>query len=152
MQKYLLLFSLLLSFGASASSSHESEAERLLEISGAKAAMETMADMMLAQQLQQNPALSPYEDVMKQFFEKHLGYEKVKAFYVSLYVETFTEAELKELNEFYSTPIGRKAIETMPALMQRGGEYGAMVVQQNLDELRQNIAKEAERLKQLGSQ
>lgn len=152
MTKYLALLVLFFSVSLFASTSHELEAEKLLEISGTKAAMETMADIMLAQQLQQNPSLAPYEKVMRDFFNKHLGYEKIKPFYISMYTETFTESELKELNDFYTTPTGRKAVEALPALMQQGGEYGGRVMQENLDELRQNITKEAERLKLLGSQ
>jgi len=36
---------------------------------------------------------------------------------IPLYHKYFTGAEIKELIRFYSTPLGKKAIESMPALM-----------------------------------
>lgn len=128
------------------------EAERLLELSGTKEAMDQMTDMVIAQQLQKNPTLVPFESVMRRFFEKYLSFESTKDELVELYVEMFTENELVALNDFYSTDVGRKAIETMPNLMQRGSEIGARRAQENMAEFQKMIAEEADRLRQLGQQ
>lgn len=125
------------------------EAERLLELSGSKAAMLQMTDMMLEQQLQQNPTLIPFEGVMRRFFEKHLSYENLKDEYIALYVEAFTVEELREMNRFFASDVGRKSVSMMPTLMQKGGELGASRVAQHLGELQAMIQEEAARLKQL---
>ena len=102
-----------------------------------------MIDIMLAQQLQQNQNLVPFEGVMRKFFNKYLSFERVKEEYIGLYTEAFTIDELKALNAFYSTPAGRKAVKLLPTLMQKGGEIGARRVQENIGELQQMIADEA---------
>ena len=40
----------------------------------------------------------------------------------SLYSASFTEAELKELTAFYQTPLGQKALKTLPMLTAQGSE------------------------------
>ena len=45
--------------------------------------------------------------------------EKMRADYVAIYAETFTEEELRGMVEFYQSPVGRKLIEKTPELMRR---------------------------------
>ncbi len=40
----------------------------------------------------------------------------------ALYSSSFTEAELKELTAFYKTPLGQKALKTLPQLTAQGSE------------------------------
>ena len=65
MKKYIVVVLILFLSSAIAEDQHKIEAEKLLELSGAKAAMNTMVDMMLTQQLSQNPKLAPFENVMR---------------------------------------------------------------------------------------
>ncbi len=44
--------------------------------------------------------------------------KKMKPLFVTTYTEVFTEAELRELTDFYTSPIGRKYIERQPELAQ----------------------------------
>ncbi len=44
--------------------------------------------------------------------------------FIPLYDETFTHEEIKQLNEFYETPVGKKTIQVMPELTQKGGALG----------------------------
>jgi hypothetical protein len=43
---------------------------------------------------------------------------------VPLYHKYYTGAEVKEMIRFYSTPLGKKTIETMPAIMNEGFQLG----------------------------
>jgi hypothetical protein len=45
--------------------------------------------------------------------------------FIRMYSRHFTESELRELVEFYSTPIGQKTIEVMPKLAADGMDAGA---------------------------
>ena len=128
------------------------EAEKLLELSGTKQAMDQVADMMLAQELQNNPTLVPFESVMRQFFFKYLSYESTKDELAKLYTTEFTKEELVAINEFYSTEVGQKSVKAMPGLMQQAGDLAMRRVQDNIHELQEMIAKEAERLKHLSEQ
>jgi hypothetical protein len=99
--------------------------------------MQQAIDTMLAAQMQANPQLVSLEPKMRQFFAKHMSWEALKDDYVVLYTQTFTEQEIRQLSAFYKTPVGRKSLEKMPMLMQKGAEIGADRVRKNMPELMQ---------------
>lgn len=127
------------------------EAEALLNIMGMEQALNQSIEQMLQVQLQQNPAMVPYKNVMKDFFSKHMSYESLKSDIITIYAEAFTAKELREINAFYRTPVGRKTIEVMPKIMGQGAQIGAKRVQANIAELQQMIKAESERLQQIES-
>jgi hypothetical protein len=109
--------------------------------------MDRTINQMLDLQIQQNPQLAPYRDVMLKFFRKYLSWEAVEPDMIKLYTDTFTEDELKAIVQFYQTPAGQKAIKTLPELMSRGAEIGQRKVQENIGELQQMVAAEEARLR-----
>ena len=105
----------------------------------------TLADsmeQMLQLQLQANPAIAPYKDVMRKFFMKYMSWESLKNDFARIYAEEFTEQELRELIAFYKTPAGAKAITKMPVLMAKGGQLGMQRVQQNMAEFNEMLRVE----------
>ena len=125
------------------------EAAILLEASGTEKMMSQTAEQMLQVQLQQNPTLAPYKEIMLKFINKHMSYNSIKSELINLYAESFTAEELRDLTNFYKTPTGQKAIIKMPELMARGAQIGAMRVQSNITELQEMIKQESERLQLL---
>lgn len=121
--------------------SHLAAAEEFLRAANTEQTMLATIDQMLAVQLKANPQLEPVKDVMKNFFAKHLSYSALKDDLIKVYMAEFTEAEMKEIAAFYRTPTGKKTIEKMPVLMQKGAELGMKRVQDNLAELKQRIEK-----------
>ena len=130
----------------------EKEAEKLLDMVGTQAVMEQSMSQMLDIQLQQNPALAPYKGVMMEFLNKNMSYESLKPDLVKMYSEEFTSSELREINAFYSTNVGKKSIEKMPKLMMQGGQLGATRVQENIGDLQAMIQAESERIQKLQSE
>ncbi len=57
-------------------------------------------------------------DLVKQEF----SWEKMKDQYITLYADTFTEAELKDIIAFYKTQSGQAFIKKQPELMKRSME------------------------------
>lgn len=108
-------------------------------------ALNQSVEQMTAIQLNKNPGLAPYKQIMSAFFEKHMGYASLKADLINIYANAFTESELKEINAFYQTPTGKKTIQQMPLLMRQGGEIGAQRIKQNMPELQQLIKAESEK-------
>ena len=130
----------------------EKEAEKLLDMVGTQAVMEQSMSQMLDIQLQQNPALAPYKGVMMEFLNKNMSYESLKPDLVKMYSEEFTSSELREINAFYLTDVGKKSIEKMPKLMMQGGQLGATRVQENINDLQAMIQAESERIQKLQSE
>jgi len=135
-----------------ADSDSRKEAENMLDMLGMESTLEQSIDQTLNIQLQQNPALVPYRDVMKKFFQKHMSYQSLKPDMVNIYAESFTASELREIIAFYSTPTGRKTIDQMPKLMSKGGRIGAKRVEDNIQELQQMIQDEAARIQKTQAQ
>ena len=124
----------------------EKEAEKLLNMVGTQEVMEQSMSQMLDIQLQQNPALAPYKGVMMEFLNENMSYESLKPELIKMYSEEFTSSELREINAFYSTDVGKKSIEKMPTLMMQGGQLGATRVQENIGDLQAMIQAESERI------
>lgn len=123
------------------------EAEILLSKINMKTAMENSMNSLIDLQIQQQPALGPYRGVMKSFFDKYMSFDSLKPELVKIYANAFTAQELKDINAFYDTDTGKKALEMMPTLMGQGGQLGANRVQANMEELRRMIEEESARLR-----
>lgn len=128
------------------------EAERFLELSGVAEAMSQSSEMVIDQQLQQNPTLIPFRRVMLAFFEKYVSYEQLKEEYAALYAKHFSQKELQKINDFYASGVGRKMVRLTPELMQKGSEIATRRSDQHLHELQKMMADEAMRIQNLQDQ
>ncbi len=124
-------------------------AEELLNVMGLEDALQKSIDQMLQIQLDQEPAMRPYKNVMLKFFNKHMSYEMLKDDMTVIYADAFDENELYEIIKFYKTATGQKTIEKMPELMSKGAKLGISRVKENIHELQDMVKKEAERIEQL---
>jgi hypothetical protein len=125
--------------------SHRKAAENLLIVTNVDKSLPKIVEQVLASQLQQNPQLTPYRDVMQRFLNKYMHWESLKEDVMTAYTQEFTEPELKQLTAFYKTPLGQKAVEKMPKLLFIGGQIGMRRVQANEAELRQMIEAEGKK-------
>jgi hypothetical protein len=97
--------------------------------------LKSSIDVSLQAQIQANPAVGRYEKQLRAFFVKYMSWESLKEEFAELYVKAFTESELKELVQFYKTPVGKKTLHELPALMQQGAQIGMARVQEHAAEL-----------------
>jgi Uncharacterized protein conserved in bacteria (DUF2059) len=74
------------------------------------------------------------------FFLENFKWDEVKPKLAKLYADTFTEAELREIDAFYETPAGQKAVAKLPTLMQVGGQIAMSGVQEKMPEFQQHVA------------
>lgn len=115
------------------------EAEELLRLSNYDSTMNAQVAKVLEMQSSMRPDLAAFKVPMKQFFEKYMGYEALKPFLIEIYVETFSAEELRELNKFYQSPVGKKAIETIPILMNKAEALAKNQITAHMYELDQMI-------------
>jgi hypothetical protein len=90
------------------------------QMDAAFTAMMPMVDQLAGQLNLDSAGKQELIQLYKDWFEKDLDQEKMRANIIILYAESFTVQELNGLREFYTTPLGRKALKTMPEIMQRG--------------------------------
>lgn len=126
--------------------SHQKAAEGLIASININQTMTETVDRMVELEIETNPQLMPYKDIMRGFFLKYMTGDVLTRFLTGIYMEEFTENELIELTNFYKTPTGQKAMKKLPSLTQKGARWGQKQVSDNIEELRSLIAQEAERL------
>ncbi|MDO3381414.1 DUF2059 domain-containing protein [Gilvimarinus algae] len=114
---------------------------KLMDLIGSKDQLNQMSGQMVSVMVQSNPALAPHEDVLRTWANKHFTWDAMKDDMATIYKKYFTDAEIEKLIEFYSTPVGAKAIEVMPQLFQEGSQVGMRIAQENQGELMQMLEK-----------
>ncbi len=119
--------------------SHRAAAESLLTLMDMDKMMSQSVDQMLQIQIKQNPSLAQYETQMRAFLNKYLSWASMKDDMLNIYTSEFSEDELKQLTAFYQTPLGKKTVSKMPALMQKGAEISQKRLQEHLPELQAAI-------------
>lgn len=129
----------LAALGAPPSASHAKAAEDLFQTMKLDAVMAQTVDAVIKAQVAQSPEMRKVEPVIRDFFNKYMGWQALKPQMLTLYTQTFTEAELREITAFYRTPTGQKAVTVMPTLMQKGAAIGQKLVQDHIGELQANI-------------
>jgi hypothetical protein len=122
--------------------SHRAAVEELLVLTKTPQNMKSSIDQILDLQIKQAPMLASLKEPMRKFFEKHLSYESLKEDLITMYVEEFSEDEVRDLIKFYQTPLGKKSVEKMPVLFAKGAQLGAAKVEAHKLELQQLIRDE----------
>ena len=120
--------------------SHRKAAENLLLVMEVDKSLPKIAEQVVDTQLQQNPQLAPQREVLQRFLTTYLNWERVKEETITAYTHEFTEPELKQLAEFYTTPLGKKAHEQMPKLALIAGQLGLKQAQAHQAELQQMLS------------
>jgi uncharacterized protein len=119
--------------------SHRRAAENLLLVMEVDKSLPKVVEQVVETQMQQNPQLAPQREVLQRFLTKYVNWESVKEETITAYTHEFTEPELKQLTEFYKTPVGKKASEKMPQLAFLAGQLGLKKAQAHQAELRQML-------------
>jgi len=60
------------------------------------------------------------KEVLDEYFNDPETQRKLKSAYATIYSEEFTEKELREMIEFYKTDTGKKVLQKLPAVMEKG--------------------------------
>jgi hypothetical protein len=123
--------------------SHRKAAETLLGLMGMENLLKQSVDQMLQIQVQQQPQLAQFQPQMRDFLNKYMSWASLKDDMAKAYMNEFTEPELNELTKFYQSPVGKKTVEKMPALMQQGAAMGQKRVQEHIGELQAAITAAA---------
>ena len=124
---------------AQASTEAEEAAEALLVEMDLETTHAKSIDQMIDVQIQMNPALAELSDTMKEIMADYFSFKSIKPFYIDLYVDTYTAAELRDLVAFYKSPVGKKSIVEMPAVIDKSAQYVLSIMQENAAEIGQRL-------------
>jgi hypothetical protein len=88
------------------------------------------------------PILKKYLDKLFNVMEQSLSWQNLKEDMISIYVNVFSEDELKGMLAFYKSPVGQSVIGKMPAAMQQS----MLLMQKRMPKLEEQIKKVTEEL------
>ncbi len=107
--------------------SAEELAGELLELVGTKEAMTSGFEVGMKPALDQmrkqglpEAAITEISEEANAFAERAMPWAEIKPELVAFYADEFTVDDLEQLIVFYESPVGRKATEKLPVLMQKG--------------------------------
>ena len=123
--------------------SHRGQVEKLFKLTQMEKRVKESVDNVLQLQLRQNPQLESQKEIVSQFFEKYIGWNALKEDVAQMYMKTFSEKELEDINAFYITPAGQKVINIVPQLVQQRNQLAMGRLQENIGELQNILAKSA---------
>jgi len=123
-------------------------AEDLIAVMDMEQVFNQGMETMLQAQIKANPMLKEYEDILRGFMSKYLKWDELKSDYAKIYVDVFSEGELRQMVELYQTPLGKKMLKTLPDLLARGAQLSGDRLQPHLPELQQQIMERLQQQKQ----
>lgn len=99
-----------------AESSHRKAARELIDVERTWRDPTAVAEPVLKVLIRQSPEMETDQEVILDWLKKNLTWEQLSVGLVDAYVQTFTEAELRQLTAFYKSPVGQKSLKQGPAL------------------------------------
>jgi hypothetical protein len=118
------------------------EVEMLFKLTRMEQKINESVDFAVRLQLQQDPRLQQHRALLQSFMQRHIGWEALKEEIAAMYLRTFTQQELKQMNAFYITPTGQKVITQLPLLVQERNQLAMQRLQANIGELQRVIEQE----------
>jgi hypothetical protein len=153
----LILIFILCSIGYADERSHRATAEELLKLLKSDRMMEPLFEqmkLMMDQQFGQmgvsedkRPLLKKYTDKLINLLRKEMGWENIKNDFISVYVETFTEDEIRAILAFYKTPAGQTFIQKMPLLIKKSVEISQKKMPEMIEKMQQVTTEMIEEMK-----
>jgi hypothetical protein len=135
---------------------HRKTALKLLEITETKKMFDQMKvsyQGLISQYISavdMPPEASKDFEVMKQDILKMAdtiwSWEEMKEIYIDIFINVYTEDEIKELIAFYESPLGQKVIAKSPELMQESVQKSQQLFQDKLPEYQKILNKRVEEL------
>jgi hypothetical protein len=85
------------------------------------------------------PQLAPFANVLQDFYREQMSWSALEPEYTRVYLELFTEPEVRELVAFYQSPLGQKMLAKMPLLMAKSSELATRRIQAAMPQLMQRL-------------
>lgn len=144
LQTSALLFLLTPALAMADDASHRQQVETLFRLTQMEKKIQESVANVLQLQLRQNPHLQKNSKALEAFLQKYIGWQAMRQDLTEMYLRTFSEAELEQINAFYITPAGQKVINVVPQLVQQRNQIAMMRLQQNIGELQQIMSSATE--------
>lgn len=137
--------------------SHAAQVEQFLKLARAdrmSVPVHAQVQQMFAQRFAQAKAPTDKQAVLERYqakadalLEGAVGWETLKPDMIKLYGRHFSERELKELNAFYQSALGRKVLDTMPELTAQSAQLAQARLESVVPEVNKLLEEMGKELK-----
>lgn len=138
--------------------SHKKAVIELLEVTNSRKMLDQIVvymDSMMRQQFlemdlppEENATVEQIQKEMMDWFSEYMAWENMQQLYIEIYIEVFTEEEIKELVAFYKSPLGQKLLAKMPELMEKSMTKTQAVLQKKMPEFQERLQKKMAELEE----
>ena len=121
--------------------SHLQAAENFLVAAGVDTKFPSLIESIVnafSKQIPENNR-TEFGNIMRKFMNKYYTWDNLKSSLDKTYASEFTESELKELSDFYSSPIGKKYTGKSTELLQKTMQIGQQIITDHQSEFEQMI-------------
>lgn len=117
------------------------DAETMLIASGADKDFDQNMTVLIDEYAARVPSdkLQQFRKTMQLFVDKYCSWAILKNDFIMLYAREFTNAELKQMIAFYTSPTGKKMLEKRPLLFQTATLLGRKAFNEHRTEMEQML-------------
>ncbi len=123
--------------------SHKELVKQLFTVTNMKEGVDDTCKEVINMQMKSNPMMEPFKDVITDFFTKYMSWESLEPEMIKLYMDTFTEDELRDIVSFLSSPTGILYTEKSFDLNMQILQIGHKRITDNMGELDAMISERA---------
>lgn len=114
---------------------------RLFEVMKMDETMDQTIVKMVDMQTKNLPQMVKLRPAMLEFFRKYMSYESLKKETADIYLKYFSMQDIRQLIEFYQTPLGGKFVKNQVNLTTECAQLGMKRVQEHQNELQEMLMK-----------
>lgn len=114
----------------------------LLEHLRTEAHLQNLRTAMVERELRRDKRLEEHAEVLAQHLDKYMAWEVVRDDIVAAYTTQFDAAEVREVLDFYRSPVGMKVLMHLERLNQAAFVKGVERARENMPELRYRLLEE----------
>lgn len=103
----------------------------LLEAANLKGQLDGSINFMIDMQVKMMAQLEPVRKELISYYDKLIGYEALKKPMAEMYLDMYTVSELKDLTNFYKSPIGKKVAENGSTMLIKQNEMMTSALMEN---------------------
>ena len=121
------------------SATHRDAVKQLMAVTHLREVTAQSMDDVVKSQMAQMPQLKPYESIMQTFLKEQMDWSALEPEFTRIYMEVFTEKELRDIIAIYQTPAGQMMLAKMPVLLVKTNEFTQRRLQAGLPVLMQRL-------------
>ena len=126
-------------FAQDTSATHREAVKQLMTVTHLREVTAQSMDAVMKSQMEQMPQLKPYEGIMQTFLKEQMDWSILEPELTRIYLEVFTEKELRDIVAIYQTPVGQTMLAKMPVLFAKSNEFTQRRLQAGLPVLMQRL-------------